>query len=165
MSKVLDLVGTSLSSLRIGSRLVAGIKSLIFDNGFTTTINANPTANRVINLPDASGTVAFIPAIVAVSAAKTFSLVDAGTFQNCTNVSAITLTVPSDTTVDFPIGSEISINQDSTGQITINAASGTTIRRQGSTNTTGHIVVGQYSLVVLKKVAANEWRAYGGLSW
>lgn len=103
--------------------------------------------------------------VVSVSATKTFSLSDAGTFQNCTNSTAITLTVPADVTTNFPIGSEITINQDSTGQITLSAASGAFIRRQGSTNTTGHILVGQYSLVFLKKVAANEWRAYGGLSW
>jgi hypothetical protein len=96
---------------------------------------------------------------------KTFSLSDAGTFQNCINTAAITLSVPADATTNFPVGSEITINQDSTGQITLSAASGAAIRRQGSTNTTGHIVVGIYSLVVLKKVAANEWRAYGGLSW
>jgi hypothetical protein len=66
MSKILDIIGTSLDSLRIGSRLVSGIKSLIFDNGFTATINANPTANRVINLPDKSGTLAVTSDIPSV---------------------------------------------------------------------------------------------------
>jgi hypothetical protein len=70
MSKILDIIGTSLNSFRIGTRLVSGIKSLIFDNGFTATINANPTANRVVNLPDASGTIALssdIPEAIATS--------------------------------------------------------------------------------------------------
>lgn len=103
--------------------------------------------------------------VLNVISSKTFALSDAGTFQNCTNTAAITLTVPDDATINFPVGSEITINQDSTGQITLAAAGVAAIRRQGSTSTTGHIVVGQYSLVVLKKVAANEWRSYGGLSW
>lgn len=103
--------------------------------------------------------------IVTVTTSKTFSLSDAGTFQQINSSSAVTITVPADVTTDFPIGTEISLHQESTGQITLNGASGCAIRRQGSTATTGHIVVGQYSLVVLKKVAVNEWRAFGGLSW
>jgi hypothetical protein len=103
--------------------------------------------------------------VVTVTASKTFNLTDAGTFQHCTNTASIILTVPTDANTNFPIGSEISLHQESTGQITLNGASGCVIRRQGSTATTGHIVVGQYSLVVLKKVAANEWRAFGGLTW
>lgn len=146
---------------------------LLTNAGFVSTITGNLTAARSHALPDRNGTFATVDQIpssfdpvVSISASKTFALTDAQTFQLCTNSTAITLTIPADATVNFPIGSEITIAQDNTGSVTI--AQGTTavnIRRMGSTNLTGHIMMGQYALCLLKKVAANEWRAYGGLSW
>jgi hypothetical protein len=96
--------------------------------------------------------------ILSVSAARTFIRDDANTFVYCTGATAFALTVPADATTNFPVGTEIDITQDGTGAITINAASGCSIRRIGSTATTGHVLLGQYAIAMLKKVATNEWR-------
>jgi hypothetical protein len=142
------------------------VKTLKFRNSFEGDLRANPTANRQWDLPDRSGTLGFLfSEVITVTGNKTLAIADISTFQQIDSASAITITVPADATTNFPLGSEISLHQDNIGQITLNAASGAAIRREGSTATTGHLFVGRYSLVVIKKVAANEWRAFGGLTW
>lgn len=147
---------------------------------FNSTLTGTLTASRSHALPDRDGTIAMLdqipstptaePVVQVTGATKTFGLTDAQTFQLISNgATAVTLTIPSDTTVAFPVGTEITIAQDGTGTVTINTATTPTplanLRRMGSTATTGHIMLGQYAITVIKKVAANEWRAYGGLSW
>lgn len=102
----------------------------------------------------------FIP----VTASKTFTLDDAFTVQQCTNSAAITLTLPTEATAALPPLCEIEIIQEAAGSVTIAAATGVTIRRIGSTATTGHIIVGQYGSVAIRKITANDWRIYGAVS-
>ncbi len=107
-------------------------------------------------------TAKYVPtAVISVSADKTFTSIDANSYQYCT--TTCNLTVPSDTTYSFSLGTEIEIEQDSTGVVTLVAASGCSIRKLGSTATTGHQLLSQYAIAVLKKVAANEWRISGEL--
>jgi hypothetical protein len=103
--------------------------------------------------------------ILTVSAARTLGLNDANTFLLCTGATAFTVTVPADATTNFEIGTEFDITQDGTGAITIAAATGVSIFRIGSTATTGHILMGQYAVAMLKKISANSWRIYGGVSY
>lgn len=73
------------------------------------------------------------------------------------NSSSITLTVPAEASVDFPVGSVIKIMQLSSNAILIAAAGGVTIRSQGSllsVNTT-------YSVAFLEKIGADLWVFYG----
>jgi hypothetical protein len=102
--------------------------------------------------------------VVAVTENKTLNFLDGGTFQNCTNTTGITITV-NDAVNNLPIGFEVLINQDTVNSVTINATTPTVLRRQGSTATTGHVLAGQYSLVSIKKVANNEYRIYGAITW
>lgn len=157
MSKILDLIGTSLDSFRVGNRFLSGVKSLIFDNGFTTVINSNPTANRVITIPDNSGTLAFNPSVINVSASKTLVANDASTFQNCTNSAAITITVPTDVAVPFPLGTEIVIYCGN-ASVTIVGASGVTITRL---NGTVHELIGVGAICTLKEIATDNWILVG----
>jgi len=74
--------------------------------------------------------------------------------------SAITITIPADTTYDFPIGTVVHITQDGTGQVTIASASGVTTRiRNGLTNKTAV----QYSTCTAAKIAADYWYLFGDL--
>jgi hypothetical protein len=100
--------------------------------------------------------------IVTVTITKSLDIIDIDSFQNCTNSSAITITIPNDTTVNFPIGAEIVVNRDGTGEVTITGQSPCNLRRAGSASTGSHVIVAQYACALIKKVAANEWRLYGG---
>ena len=85
---------------------------------------------------------------------------DAGKALVCDNTSAITLTVPNDTTYNFTIGQTFVVIQKNTGAVTVQGASGVTIDSLGSKITTN----GRYSEARLIKIAANEWLLSGDLS-
>jgi len=89
------------------------------------------------------------------------ALADAQTWVEFTSASAVTATVPENSTVAFPVGSEVVVYQSGAGQVTIAAAIGVTIRKPASHNLS---VAEQYGIVLLKKVAANIWVASGYLT-
>jgi hypothetical protein len=100
--------------------------------------------------------------LIEVTASKTLAITDIDSFQNCTNSSAITLTIPNDASTNLPIGAELAINRDGTGDVTITGQSPCNLRRAGSTATANHLIIAQYACALIKKIAANEWRLYGG---
>lgn len=73
--------------------------------------------------------------------------------------SAVTLTIPADSTLNFPIGTSLDILQTGAGQITIAGAGGVTVNA-----TPGLKLRTQWSGATLFKRAANTWVAYGDLS-
>ena len=98
--------------------------------------------------------------IVDVSASKTFALMDAGTFQRVTGSSSITLTIPANSSVAFPVGTEIEICRYGTGAVQIANALGVTIY---SANNLKSIAM-QYATIGLKQVETNVWLLSGSLA-
>ena len=90
----------------------------------------------------------------------TLVLTDAHHYVEMEVGSANTLTVPLNSSVAFPVGTEIKVTQLGTGQTTIQASLGVTIHSQGGKNKT----VGQYSVCTLIKRLTNEWYLYGDLT-
>jgi hypothetical protein len=90
----------------------------------------------------------------------TLVLGDAHHYVEMEDSTANNLTVPTNASVAFPVGTEIRITQLGTGQTTILAAFGVTIRTQGGKNKT----VGQYSVATLFKRGTNEWYLFGDLT-
>jgi hypothetical protein len=87
----------------------------------------------------------------------TLVLTDAAKLVTLTNAAAITLTVPTNASVAFPIGTQILLYQGGAGQVTISSSA--TIRSQG----TKLKLFGQYAVAGLLKVATDEWVAFGNL--
>lgn len=73
--------------------------------------------------------------------------------------SAMTLTIPTDATLNFPVGTSIDILQTGTGQVTIAGAGGVTVN-----STPGLKLRTQWSSATLFKRAANTWVVYGDLT-
>jgi len=74
--------------------------------------------------------------------------------------SANNLTVPANASVAFPIGTQILVAQYGSGQTTILADTGVTIRSAG-----GRLkLTSQYSGCTLVKIATNEWYCFGDLT-
>lgn len=90
----------------------------------------------------------------------TLVLADAGKMVTCSNAAAITLTVPANATVAFPIGTRIDVTQIGAGQITFTPDSGVTINCAGSKNKTTQT----YSGATLWKQGTNIWYLYGDLT-
>ena len=97
--------------------------------------------------------------IVSVAVSKTLSLSDAGTLQQVNSTSARTVTIPTNTSVAFPTGTEIEILRYGSGAVTLAAASGVTI----TCSETARTIADRYTSVVLKKVGTNAWVLQGNV--
>jgi hypothetical protein len=75
------------------------------------------------------------------------------------SASAVSVTIPPDSAVNYPIGTSIDILQTSTGQVTIAAGAGVTVNA-----TPGLKLRTQWSSASLLKRAANTWIVMGDLS-
>jgi hypothetical protein len=159
MTKISDLIGVSNSIFTIGSRFLSGVKSLVFDNGFKTTLSANPTANRNISLPDLSGNLALDSRkSLVVGSSRNMVLSDINRFLVCDSSSPITITVP---TSFASIDDEIEILHWGTSTVSIIADSGVTLTRFGGTV---HQLAGKGSVCVLRLIAADDWLLSGDFS-
>ncbi|MGB9730018.1 MAG: hypothetical protein ACPL1B_09160, partial [Thermoprotei archaeon] len=69
----------------------------------------------------------FITTNAQTGTSYTLALSDAGKLVVLTNSSAITVTVPANSSVPFPIGTQIDFLQGGTGKVTFSPASGVTI--------------------------------------
>jgi hypothetical protein len=73
--------------------------------------------------------------------------------------SATTLTIPADSTVNYPVGTTLDVIQTSSGQVTIAGAGGVTVNA-----TPGLKLRTQWSSATLLKRASNTWLVFGDLS-
>jgi hypothetical protein len=148
-------------------------KYLSILNGLPTLYNAVSVSSGVsdtgkIPALDSTGKVdqsmlSLLPSpIVTVSAtSKTLALSDVSSFQMCTATTAVSITVPPNSSVAFPVGTEIHIYQDNVGAVTIFAGSGVTIVTYGLNAAASYKVLGRYATVTLKKLSTNGWLLTG----
>lgn len=83
----------------------------------------------------------------------TLVLADAHKVVTLNNASAITVTVPPNSSVAFETGDQVNLLQLGAGQVTVAAGSGVTLRAQGSKVK----LFGQYAIGTLIKIASDEW--------
>lgn len=91
---------------------------------------------------------------------------DAGKLLIASNGStAGTVNIPTDATTNFATGTQITILQSGSGQLTVQAASSgtTTVYSTGATAAAPKLRA-QYSALTLWKSAANTWYAFGDIS-
>lgn len=90
----------------------------------------------------------------------TLVLTDAGKMVTMSNASAITLTVPPNASVAFPVNTRIDLLQYGAGQVTVAAGSGVTIYSKASALK----LSAQYAGATLWKKATNTWVLVGDIS-
>ena len=90
----------------------------------------------------------------------TLALTDKGELVTMTNAAANTLTVPPNSSVAFPIGTQIVVEQGGAGTTTIAAGAGVTLNSAGSLLD----LASQYSTLVLIKKATDTWLVAGDLA-
>lgn len=90
----------------------------------------------------------------------TLVLADAGKLITLTNASAITLTVPPNSSVAFAVGTVIALAQYGAGTVTVAAGAGVTI----NSDTSMLDLAGQYTTAALTKIATDEWLLTGALA-
>ena len=95
------------------------------------------------------------------AAARTLGLADINAHLVFSSASAVTVTVPLNASVAFPIGSTIDLEQTGSGVVSVAGEAGVTVNKPaGRTAAT----LGQYAVIRLRKVALNTWTLFGELS-
>lgn len=89
----------------------------------------------------------------------TLALTDAAKLVTLTNAAAITLTIPLNSSVAFPVGSQVLLYQGGAGQVSIVGAVGVTVRAADSNTKIG----AQYGVAGCIKLATDEWVIFGNL--
>ena len=119
------------------------------------------TVGQILTAAECS---ALATAMVAINAqtgtSYTAVLGDDGKLVTCDNGSAITLTIPPNSSVAFGIGTQINIMQLGAGQVTITAGAGVTLRSSGTKLKTN----GQYAVATCCKIATDTWVVIGNLA-
>lgn len=103
-------------------------------------------------------------AMIAINAqtgtSYTTVLGDDGKLVTLDNASAITVTIPPNSSVAYGIGTQINLMQLGAGQVTISAGAGVTLRSAGSKLKTS----AQYAVATCCKIATDTWVVIGNLS-
>lgn len=127
---------------------------------FTGTVTGNPASPANADSAKAIGYVG-LPQ-VQVTSSKTFSATDAGKHQRVDN-NTLTLTIPSDSSVPFEIGTTFVVINNGNFSTTI-AIDTDTLRLAGS-GTTGSRTLGNYGVATIVKIKDAVWIVSGnGLS-
>lgn len=86
-------------------------------------------------------------------------LADADTYIRFSNAGAVSFTIPPNSSVAFPIGTVIEVEQAGAGALSFVAGSGVTLNSRSSDLT----LAGQYAVAFAKKVATDTWTINGDL--
>lgn len=113
-------------------------------NGAWVDISATPTGFPTISYNSQTGT--------------TYILVlsDAGKMIRASNASAITITIPPNSSVAFPTGTTIYFEQTGAGAVSVAPGSGVTIL------STARTTPAQYSTIQIYKIDTDTWNVIGG---
>lgn len=98
--------------------------------------------------------------LIANPQTANYTLAATDTYVRMTVASANTLTIPTNASVPFPIGTRIQIEQGGAGQTTITPAAGVTINSAGGLTKTRV----QYSMVTLTKKETDTWLLTGDIA-
>jgi hypothetical protein len=98
--------------------------------------------------------------VIEKTSAHTLELSDAQKIIEVNSASAVNITIPDNSSIDFPIGSNIDIVQTGAGQVTIDGEGGVTLLSKDSNTKTNS----QYSGVTIYKQSSNTWILIGDLT-
>jgi hypothetical protein len=99
--------------------------------------------------------------VKTVTADYTLILTDNRAWMEVNSASAVTITIPADADVAFPVGAYIEGAQRGTGAVNFAGAAGVTADvAENQTATTA----GRGAVFGLKKIDTNEWRVFGNLA-
>ena len=103
-------------------------------------------------------------AMIAINAQTgttyTTVLADDGKLITCSNASAISVTIPPNSSVAYGVGTQLNFAQLSTGQVTLVAGAGVTLNSSGAKLK----LKDQYSVGTCVKTDTNTWFVVGNLS-
>jgi hypothetical protein len=153
-------------SLQYWTKTYANTTYLGYATGSSTAGSYWPTCVTIMKIDDTIGLGPTGPTgpvglvgIGGATGAYTLALTDNGKLVDMDKATAVTLTVPKNAVVAFPIGTSIAVRQKGAGQVTIAPVDGdVTLNYPDGLKTTN-----QYAMAQLIKIAINTWQVYGSL--
>lgn len=137
------------TSPQLGGNLdVNGFEIVSTSNG-NIKLTPNGTGAVIINVPFNTQTVNY-----------TLALSDNGKLVEMNSGSAVTVTIPKNSDVQFPIGTQIIVSQYGAGQVTFNTGIAVTVRSSGGKTKTA----AQYAVATLIKRGTDEWYLAGDIT-
>ena len=130
---------------------------LPLDNTADTAKPISTATQAALDALTAAGKV--IPKNTQTGTAYTLVLADAGKVVRGTNAASTTWTIPPASSVAFPADTVIELYQAGTGQITVTAGAGVTLRAPD-----GAKLAKQYASASLRLDGADEWVLAGNVS-
>jgi len=105
---------------------------------------------------------------ISTKAGTTYTLGTGDEYQKLlvfTSSSAKTVSIPTDATFNFPVGTAITIlNDNATGNLTIQAVTSGTTAVSSAGATSAAPIIGKFAAAVCLKIAANDWVVVGAVS-
>lgn len=153
--------GTAIADAYIASSFITSTgvtKENLATNGdiettITNTDDKLPTSGAVLDH------VAEITLNNQTGTTYTLVLTDKGKLITLNNASAITLTIPANASVAFPVGTQIELAQLGAGQVTVAITTDTLYSSGSKTKLTG-----QYSTAVITKITSTSWILAGDIT-
>ena len=125
--------------------------------------NALEVADGDVSITDAltvtGTTTTYLNVITDSTTTRTPGLTDAGAYILTTHGTGITVTLPQDTDVDFPVGTTIYFERNGAGTLTFAAGTGATVNSKDATLTCGD----RYTTVAAVKIDADTWTLIGNI--
>lgn len=117
------------------------------DVSITDALTVTGTTTTYLNVITDSGTT------------RTPALTDASAYILCTHGTGMTVTLPQDSAVAFPTGSQIVFERNGAGTLTFAAGTGATVNSKDGTLTCAT----RYTTVAAVKIASNTWTIFGNI--
>jgi hypothetical protein len=167
------IVGTGADT---ATKLTVGTNTYVLTADSTTAsglIWSSPTTGDITGVTAGTGltgggtsgsvTLAVDPSLATVedtTTARTLALVDNSRLIRMNNAGATAVTVPPNSSVAFPVGSQVILSAMGAGAVTVTAGAGVTLRSKDA----ALAIDGQYATASCVKVATDEWIVFGALA-
>lgn len=148
-----DTIFDAKGDLPVGTAADTAAKLTVGANGTVLTADSTQSTGLKYSKPWVQETNA------QTGTTYTLVLADEGKLVTLSNASAITLTVPPNSSVAFDVGTYIDLAQIGAGQVTVAQGSGVTVNA-----TPGLKFRAQYAGATLRKTATDTWLLFGDLS-
>lgn len=119
-----------------------------------TPVGLITATNVQAAIAQAAGLLGYIPVRLVTDTTYILAIADAGGAVHGNNAALITLTIPTNATVAYPVGFSTLIRQTGAGTVSIVTASGVTLRNGMPTAKTAGQFTGSISL---HKIGTDEW--------
>lgn len=150
---------TAAAGTLTGATLASGVTASSLTSTGTITVGTWSSTITGATIDNTTTTKAYRPANTQTGTSYTLVLGDGGQMITLNNASAITLTIPANASVAFPVGTEIDLVQLGAGQVTVAITTDTL-----DSYTSKVKLAGQYAGGTLKKITSTSWVLIGNLA-